>query len=277
MAGESARESARRQREKAERLRKSAELWERGAAGEERTAEVLAQLPAEHWTVFHDLRWPGRQFANVDHVVVGPPGLFVVDSKNWAGTITLKDGVLRCNGYNREREVGGAAEAARAVAQLVPELSPELARAVLCFVRDEELTSSLADVMVTSTPTLVPMLLSQRAVLSPDEVRQLSLDLEAGIRQATAAPTSVRAAGKPSRRQTSSTSRRPRSSRLGQLVAGVMVLAVVFVPGVREPVQGWVSGFFTSVAQGDEQRTEPKNEKKGKQENRRDKPGQNSQ
>ena len=23
-------------------------------------------------TVFHDLRWPGRKFANVDHVAVGP-------------------------------------------------------------------------------------------------------------------------------------------------------------------------------------------------------------
>ncbi len=48
MAGESARETARRQREKAERLHRSAELWERGADGEQRTADVLSQLPADN-------------------------------------------------------------------------------------------------------------------------------------------------------------------------------------------------------------------------------------
>lgn len=40
MAGESARELARRQREKAERLTRSATLWERGAEGEEATADA---------------------------------------------------------------------------------------------------------------------------------------------------------------------------------------------------------------------------------------------
>lgn len=120
MAGESAHESARRQREKAERLLRSAELHEKGAEGERVTAAVLDRLPGEEWTVIHDVRWPGRRFANVDHVVIGPSGVFVVDSKNWSGRIEVRDQVLRQNGYKREPAVAGAAEAALAVARLVP-------------------------------------------------------------------------------------------------------------------------------------------------------------
>ena len=78
MAGESAHEVARRQREKADRLLRSAESWERGAEGEVQTARALAQLAAHEWRVIHDVPWPGRRFANIDHVVVGTGGIFVI-------------------------------------------------------------------------------------------------------------------------------------------------------------------------------------------------------
>ncbi|MFC7725319.1 nuclease-related domain-containing protein [Nocardioides sp. GCM10028917] len=80
-AGESAYDVARRQREQAARLERSAALWEQGAAGEVAVATALAALPAG-WVVLHDLAWPGRQRANLDHVVIGPGGVFVVDAKN---------------------------------------------------------------------------------------------------------------------------------------------------------------------------------------------------
>lgn len=259
MAGESARESARRQREKAERLRRSAERWERGAEGEQRTAGVLAQLPAATWTVFHDLRWPGRRFANVDHVIVGPPGVFVIDSKNWSGSITFKENVLRCNGYSKEREVVGAAESALAIAQLVPLLRPDLAKPVLCFVRDEPLTGWVRDVMVTSTSTLVPMLESRPAVLSPDDVRHLSLDLDASFRSAVAAEISPRSAA-PARR--SAPSRSPVAQRIGNRRSSrrkrggtglvpflaVVLLMAIFLgsPGLRSHASDWLISVFTS-------------------------------
>ncbi len=133
MAGESAREVARRQRAKAERLARSATLWERGAEGEEATASALGQLPRGTWTVFHDVKWPERRYANVDHIVVGPPGVFVIDSKNWSGQVAVKDGVLRQNGRSREKDVAAAAEAGLAVARLVPLPEPHLVHPVLCF------------------------------------------------------------------------------------------------------------------------------------------------
>lgn len=54
--------------------------WLRGAAGEEATAALLDRLPPRRWAVLHDRRLPGSA-ANVDHLVVGPGGVWVVDSK----------------------------------------------------------------------------------------------------------------------------------------------------------------------------------------------------
>jgi hypothetical protein len=36
--------------------------------------------------VFHDLAVPGSP-ANVDHLVIGPTGVFVIDSKRWRGRV----------------------------------------------------------------------------------------------------------------------------------------------------------------------------------------------
>ena len=168
-AGESAYDVARRQREKAERLQRSAALWERGAQGEEAVARALADLP-DGWVALHDLAWPGRQRANLDHVVVGPGGVFVVDAKNWSGDIEVRDQVLRQNGQQREQSVVSAAEAAIALQGLVP--PPAHCMGVLCFVRDEPLTGWARDVMVCSTGNLTSMLLSRPSVLSADDVRR---------------------------------------------------------------------------------------------------------
>lgn len=94
MAGESAREFARRQREKAERHARVADMYERGADGESATALALDTLQTHGWKTFHDVRWPGRQRANIDHIAVGPGGVFVIDSKNWSGDVRVVGEVL---------------------------------------------------------------------------------------------------------------------------------------------------------------------------------------
>lgn len=53
--------------------------WGQGAAGERLTAQVLAPLAHAGWAVLHDRRLPGG--ANLDHLVIGPGGVWVVDSK----------------------------------------------------------------------------------------------------------------------------------------------------------------------------------------------------
>lgn len=74
MAGESARELARKHREKSELHARMAALYERGASGEAATGVALDELATEGWFALHDVAWPGRPRANIDHVVVGPGG-----------------------------------------------------------------------------------------------------------------------------------------------------------------------------------------------------------
>jgi hypothetical protein len=78
------------------RFRASAEAraWRRGAAGERRTARLLRRLERDGYTSLHDLAVPGSA-ANLDHLVIGTPGVFVIDSKHYRGPLYLsRDGGL---------------------------------------------------------------------------------------------------------------------------------------------------------------------------------------
>jgi hypothetical protein len=68
--------------------------WQRGAAGERHVARLLVPLDAHGWTVLHDLAVPGSK-ANIDHLVIGTPGVFVIDAKYYSGPLYVsRDGGL---------------------------------------------------------------------------------------------------------------------------------------------------------------------------------------
>jgi hypothetical protein len=62
--------------------------WRRGAEGERRTARLLDPLEQHGWAILHDLAIPGSR-ANIDHLVIGPGGVFVIDSKQYRGRLQL--------------------------------------------------------------------------------------------------------------------------------------------------------------------------------------------
>jgi hypothetical protein len=45
-------------------------------------------LEPQGWVVLHDLAIPGSR-ANLDHLVIGPGGVFVIDSKQYRGRLQL--------------------------------------------------------------------------------------------------------------------------------------------------------------------------------------------
>jgi hypothetical protein len=68
--------------------------WRRGAAGERRTARLLAPLHRRGWAVLHDLAIPGSA-ANIDHLVIGPGGVLAIDSKQYRGQLWVdRDGMV---------------------------------------------------------------------------------------------------------------------------------------------------------------------------------------
>ena len=71
-----------------------AQAWRRAAAGERHLARLLEPLVGAGWGVSHDLAVRGAT-ANANHVVVGPPGVFVVDTRHYLGRLRLSgDGLL---------------------------------------------------------------------------------------------------------------------------------------------------------------------------------------
>jgi hypothetical protein len=68
----------------------STRAWERGSVGESKLAQSLAKLERDDVIALHDRRVPGSP-ANIDHIVVCPSGVFVVDAKLYKGEIHTKD------------------------------------------------------------------------------------------------------------------------------------------------------------------------------------------
>lgn len=62
------------------------ERWQLAAWSEQKTAKRLKQLEREGWVVINDLR---RGKGNVDHLIVGPGGVFVLDTKRTDGVVEV--------------------------------------------------------------------------------------------------------------------------------------------------------------------------------------------
>ena len=69
--------------------------------------------------VFHDLAVPGSD-ANVDHLVIGRSGVFVIDSKQWTGEVRQgADGLVWHNHYPLDRTLAMVRWEATAVGRLL--------------------------------------------------------------------------------------------------------------------------------------------------------------
>jgi hypothetical protein len=98
--------------------------WRRGAEGERKTAKALRRLESQGWVVEHDLQREGR--ANLDHVVRGPRGAFLLETKNLSGTISLDDGMLTAGQFDDPDEVFRYASLAPRVRGQARELSARI-------------------------------------------------------------------------------------------------------------------------------------------------------
>ena len=74
----------------------STRAWEVGAVGEERLAKTLDALADRGVRALHDRRIRGSK-ANIDHIVVSPGGVFVIDAKRYKGrpSLRVEGGLIR--------------------------------------------------------------------------------------------------------------------------------------------------------------------------------------
>lgn len=63
-----------------------ADRWLQGAQGEREVAAVLAELEGDGWRALHDVSL-GR--GNVDHILIGPGGIFTIETKSNRGRVSV--------------------------------------------------------------------------------------------------------------------------------------------------------------------------------------------
>jgi hypothetical protein len=149
--------------------------WRRGAEGERRTARLLGPLERQGWAVLHDLAVPGSR-ANLDHLIIGPGGVFVIDSKNYRGHLRLDPtGRLWHGRYPLAPTLRAVSFEADRAAQVLPD--PGMAVVPIAAVHGAQVPWSKVvthGVPVVSARRLPSMFRQLPAVLGPERVTHLA-------------------------------------------------------------------------------------------------------
>lgn len=169
---------------------REARVWRRGAEGEKVIAEVLESELPDSYSIFNDVRLPGRT-SNIDHIVVGPSGVFVLNTKNWRGTVGW-DGEGKTMLWNGEPDKWNSAKGAMSDAMDIHNKLRALlnrdvfVKAVLVFPLAKVLPKLDAPVELQQDDYLVGKRLKyidKRHALSEKEVDEISTALLALFRQ----------------------------------------------------------------------------------------------
>ena len=149
--------------------------WRRGAAGERRTARLLAPLERQGWAVLHDLAVRGSR-ANIDHLAIGPGGVFVIDSKQYRGRLQLDpSGQLWHGRYPLTPTLRAGSWEADQAAQVLPD--PGVAVVPIVAVHSAQVPWGkvvVKGVPVVAARRLSSMLRQLPAVLGPERVAWLA-------------------------------------------------------------------------------------------------------
>jgi hypothetical protein len=149
--------------------------WRRGAAGERRTARLLSHLERHGWAVLHDLALPRSQ-ANIDHLVIGPGGVFTIDSKQYRGRLQLDPaGRLWHGRYSLAPALRAVSFEADQAAQVLPDPGVAVVPVVAVHGSQVPWGKVVSDgVPVLAATRLPSLLLALPAVLGPERVAALA-------------------------------------------------------------------------------------------------------
>jgi len=149
------------------------ERYFKGARGEERVAGILRKLPGEYH-VFNDFLACGK---HVDHVVVGPAGVFSVETKFWRGKVSLEDGHILLDGQLPDHDplAQTRREAAAVKTQLAKNGWSGNVTPVLAFASDtfEAKIAESQGAVILNSNHISESFSSSRATLTPPELERL--------------------------------------------------------------------------------------------------------
>lgn len=150
--------------------------WYQGALGEIEVGKVLARL-GPRWTVLHAVP-VGSGGTDIDHVVIGPGGVFTINTKHHAGkTVWVAGETLLVSGQKQVHVRNSSREAARACKMLSKAAGLEVTAAgVVAIVGAKSLTikQEAAGTTVLAAPNLRRWLEGRPAVLSDGEAARIA-------------------------------------------------------------------------------------------------------
>jgi Nuclease-related domain len=149
----------------------------KGIAGEERVgADLERRLAGLGCVVLHSLRFLG--WGDIDHLVIGPGGITVVDAKNWSGTVTVRGAVPRAGRRSKRGEVDKLdrqlAGVRLALLHAQPALRSTSTRAVMCLAAEPEWpVQELRGGLLLAGSSAAAEVALRPGQLSADEIEQL--------------------------------------------------------------------------------------------------------
>ncbi|WP_436700268.1 UvrD-helicase domain-containing protein [Nocardioides sp. BYT-33-1] len=178
-AGDSARDEADRLREYARAIEQRANNFLIAAESEKTLSKYLKELVQFGWRILEDREWPNSSRANIDFIAVGPPGVLVIDAKEWAD-VTIADGTL----YRGDAD---ETETVRKQVTLIDRLADQLAdhglvpsaiESVLAFTNQDMKATPIGPITAIGAHRLIGWLLSRPRRLADDRLHEIADDLE---------------------------------------------------------------------------------------------------
>jgi hypothetical protein len=160
-------------------LAPAAHSWFKGVRGEQRIGRELELLGPE-FTVLHAVPI-GRGGADVDHIVVGPTGVFSINSKNHSGQRVFVGGGSFIIGSQRTPHIRNSLSEGKRATKLLSDAAscPILVQPLLVVIADQVKRGSTASSVVVLTPGAVRRwILDLPRVHSAEAVRHLSMVAE---------------------------------------------------------------------------------------------------
>jgi Nuclease-related domain len=173
----------------------STNAWAYGHNGEAKLGKQLDAFLEEGMGVLHDRRIPGSK-ANIEHLVVAPWGVFVIDAKNYKGRVEKRDRGgwfstdyrLYVGGRDKTPLIAGLAKQVDAVkTALADEFADVLVCKVLCFV-DADWSLFANPIELGGAHILRPhevgKLIRTKGMLSRDRISAIERQLALALRRA---------------------------------------------------------------------------------------------
>ncbi len=147
--------------------------WAVGADGEEEVAWRLRKLD-DHWHVIHSVPL-GAQGADIDHVIIGPGGVFTLNTKNHSKhKVTVTRGGIYVNGQPTEYLKKSRIEAKRTRVALSSECGTvEVQPVIVILASALKFSSEPTDVSVVGRKSIARWLRTRPPVLTSERVEMI--------------------------------------------------------------------------------------------------------